>query len=72
MSANRRGNGDGRGYYGNSDFLLNFSLTLKLLKNKVYQGTSLVAQWLRICLPRQVTWVRSLIGELRSHVPRGN
>ena len=24
-------------------------------------GTSLVAQWLRICLPMQGTWVRSLI-----------
>ena len=25
--------------------------------------TSLVAQWLRICLPMQGTWVRSLVGE---------
>ena len=32
-------------------------------------GTSLVDQWLRICLPRQGTWVRSLVRELRSHLP---
>ena len=35
-------------------------------------GTSLVVQWLRICLPMQGTQVRSLVGELRSHMPRGN
>ncbi|KAJ8786159.1 hypothetical protein J1605_006515 [Eschrichtius robustus] len=28
-----------------------------------YPGTSLVAQWLRICLPRQGTRVRSLVRE---------
>ena len=32
-------------------------------------GTSLVAQWLRIRLAMQGTQVRSLFGELRSHVP---
>ena len=26
-------------------------------------GSSLVAQWLRICLPMQVTWVRALVWE---------
>ena len=26
-------------------------------------GTSLVAQWLRICLPVQGTWVRALVRE---------
>ena len=31
--------------------------------------TSLVAQWLRICLSVQVKWVQSLVLELRSHVP---
>ena len=35
-------------------------------------GTSLVVQWLRISLPVQGTRVRSLVGELRSHLPRGN
>ena len=29
-------------------------------------GTSLVVQWLRICLPVQGKWVPSLFGELRS------
>ena len=28
-----------------------------------YLGTSLVAQWLRILLPMQGTWVRSLVWE---------
>ena len=35
-------------------------------------GTSLVVQWLRIHLPMQGMWVRSLFGELRSHIPKGN
>ena len=26
-------------------------------------GTSLVAQWLRICLPMQGTWLRALVRE---------
>ena len=34
--------------------------------------TSLVVQWLRIRLAMQGTWVQSLVGELRSHKPRGN
>jgi len=34
--------------------------------------TSLVVQWLRICLARQGTWVRSLVGEWRSHKPQRN
>ena len=34
-------------------------------------GTSLAVQWLRICLPMQGVWVRSLVGELRSHMPHG-
>ena len=37
-----------------------------------YLGPSLVVQWLRICLPMQVTWVQSLIGELKSHIPWRN
>ena len=35
-------------------------------------GTSLVIQWLGICLPAQGTWVQSLVRKLRSHMPRGN
>ena len=35
----------------------------KLLK-AARKGTSLVAQWLRICLPVQGMWVQSLVREL--------
>ena len=35
-------------------------------------GTSLVVQWLRIHLPIQGTQVRSLVQELRSHMPQYN
>ena len=37
---------------------------------KVTGGTSLVVQWLRMCLAMQGTQVRSLVRELRSHVPQ--
>ena len=37
-----------------------------------YLGPSLVVQWLRICLPMQVTRVQSLIRELKSHIPWSN
>ena len=30
---------------------------------KEISGASLVAQWLRICVPMQGTWVRSLVWE---------
>ena len=32
------------------------------------RGTSLAVQWLRLHLPMQGLWVRSLVGELRSHM----
>ena len=35
-------------------------------------GTSLVVWWLRICLATQGTPVPSMVGELRSHMPRSN
>ena len=35
-------------------------------------GTSLVVQWLRICVPMQEMWVQSLAKELRSHMPWSN
>ena len=38
----------------------------------MFSGTSLVVQWLRIHLPMQETQVQSLVGELRSHILRGN
>ena len=39
------------------------------IKNNTIGGTSLVVQWLRICLPMQGMWVWPLVGELRSHMP---
>ena len=42
------------------------------LNIKFSRGTFLVVQWLRIHLPKQGTQVRSLVGELRSHIPQGN
>ena len=50
--------------------LIILNIFQEILKNiKVYRWTSLVAQWLRLCLPMQGVWVRSLVGELRSHMP---
>ena len=34
-------------------------------------GSSLVIEWLIICLPKQGTWIQSLVRELRSHTPKG-
>ena len=47
-------------------------ITQEQKKDKKWAGTFLVVQWLRIHLPMQGMQVRSLVGELRSHVPRGN
>ena len=38
----------------------------------LFRRTSLVVQWLRVCLTMQRTQVQSLIGELRSHMPWSN
>ena len=57
-------------------FLLCFSSALWLLvvetshKDHMEAGTSLVVQWLRIHLAMHGTWVQSLVGELRSHMPQ--
>jgi len=40
-------------------------------RNRSY-GTSLVVQWLRMCLAMQGTQVQSLVGELRSYMLWGN
>ena len=45
-------------------------LALVPLLNSVCLGTSLVVQWLRLCLPMQGVWVRSPVRELRSHMAR--
>ena len=42
------------------------------LKDTNGLGTSLVDPIVRICLPMQETWVRSLVRELRSHMPWSN
>ena len=44
--------------------------TIRVKEIKV-TGTSLAAQWLRRRLPMQGVRVRSLVGELRSHMPHG-
>ena len=38
--------------------------------NTGFPETSLVVQWLRLRLPMQRLWVRSQVGELKSHMPR--
>ena len=38
---------------------------------KEFLGTSLAVQWLGLHLPIQGVLVQSLVGELRSHMPRG-
>ena len=43
-----------------------------MLVSKINPGTSLAVQWLRLCFPMQGTQVQPLVGELRSHMPRGN
>ena len=44
----------------------------ELSSQKLNEGTSLVVQWLRICLVVQGSRVRSPVKELRSNVSRGN
>ena len=42
-----------------------------MLYHFIKVGTCLVVQWLRIHLPKQETQVRSLVQELRYHMPWG-
>ena len=44
---------------------------LARLINKKREGTSLVVQWLRLRLPMKGVQVRTLVRELRSHMPWG-
>ena len=37
-----------------------------------YRRTSLVIQWLRLHVVMQGQWIRSLVWQLRSHVPWAN
>ena len=52
----------GRGTQNNKQWKLIF------LETSV-EGLSLAVQWLRLRLPMQGAWVRSLVGELISHMP---
>ena len=47
------------------------SLGVRPLLKNIAIGTSLVVQWLRLCLPMQKVQVQSLIGDLGSHVSQG-
>ena len=42
---------------------IHINLTNIMLIKKARDRASLVAQWLRICLPMQGTWVRALVWE---------
>ena len=44
---------------------------MDVIKLKGILGTSLVAQWLKLHLPMHGVLVQSLVGDLRSHRPRG-
>ena len=59
----------GKGWRGGivRDFRIDMYTLLCL---KWVTGTSLVVQWLGLCLPMQGVQVRSLVGELGSHMPR--
>ena len=39
------------------------SLAIREMQIKITMRASLVAQWLRVCLPMQGTWVRALVWE---------
>ena len=54
------------------ELLLLYEKKIDFSSKNVVRGTSLVAQWLRICLLKQGTQVRSLVRDIRSHMPRIN
>ena len=63
------------GWLGRSRCQILESVILNIIYNNLLKssaGTSLMVQWLRICLPMQGTRVRSLVGELRPHMLWGN
>jgi len=47
-------------------------IVMKYKNQNKCPGTSLVVQWLRICVPMQEMGVQSLARELRSQLPQGN
>ena len=48
-----------------------FFLLIHSFIQNTFTGTSLAVQWLGLRLPMQGVWVRSLVGEIRSHMPHG-
>ena len=57
------GGRNGKLLFNGTEFVWDDEVVLEMKRD----GTSLVAQWLGICLPMQETQVLSLVGELRSH-----
>ena len=51
--------------------LLHKGILLKSVIERCHDRTSQAVQWLLLHLPMQGVWVRSLVGELRSHMPCG-
>ena len=43
---------------------------IKEMQIKSVRGTSLAAQWLRSCLPKQGVWLQSMFRKLRSQMSR--
>jgi len=55
----------------NLRFLFWVMMILWLISKVLQRGTFSVVQWLRNCFPMQGMLVRSLVGELGSHMPGG-
>ena len=74
MVGRERGRRDWRSRTGKDQRDLNESSSAegKEEERRLGEGTFLVVQWLRICLPMQGTGVQPLVGKLRSHVPWSN
>ena len=59
---------------GNSNMQPGLNTSVNKERRRKYKeilGTSLAVQWLGLCLPMQGVQVWSLVGELRSHISRG-
>ena len=59
-------------YYSNVLWLIYICMFNSPIRSYLEMGTSLVVQWLRICLPMQEIWVQSLVRKLRSQMPWSN
>ena len=59
-------------FISSSQFGYKPKISLKIVLKKTLLETSLVVQWLWICPAMQETWIQSLVGELRFHMPWNN